>query len=191
MTLFLGYDQDLVEIVKVNTNIEGLEFTNKNGKLSIAWSNFASRQILADGSVLSLQVKVKRDINEPLQIFTMLPGSEFADSGTEVIFGYDLKMANIVTGTNNYSLSNYPNPFRNTSNIVYSMPGEGHVQIILTDIVGTQVGTLVNELQKAGTHTYTFDPSQFNLTPGVYLCRIKVSAESGDFLKTSKLIFTR
>jgi hypothetical protein len=191
MTLFIGYDQDLVEVEKINTSLNGLEYSIKNGQISIAWSNTDSRQLEADGSVLSLQVKIKKEVSEPVQIFSLYPGSEFADPGAEVLNGFELKLAKIVTTTNNFSLLNYPNPFQHSTNIVYSLPASGFVRLVLTNIYGKQISTLVDGIQDAGTHTFSLNPTDYNLTSGVYFGMIEVQSGSDNFSKTTKLIYTK
>jgi hypothetical protein len=191
MTLFLGYNQEFVEITKINTSLDGLEYSIKNGKISIAWSNTASKQLESDGSVLSMQVRVKKEATEPMQLFTVLSGTEFASAGAQVLPNFNLKMAKIVTNSNNFSLSNYPNPFRNTANVVYSLPTTGHVRLVLTNMVGEQIATLIDGTQEAGTHSVIINPADFNLSSGIYLCQIVVETTTDKMIKTSKLIYNK
>ncbi|MEO8233069.1 MAG: T9SS type A sorting domain-containing protein [Ignavibacteriota bacterium] len=71
---------------------------------------------------------------------------------------------------------NYPNPFNPTTNITYSLPIEGMVTIKVFDIIGREVLLLVNENQKAGNYTTTFDGSKFS--SGVYICKMNAAAYS-------------
>ncbi len=191
MTLFLGYNQEFVEISKVNTSLAGLEYSIKNGKISIAWSNTDSKQLESDDAVLSLQVRVKKEAAEPVQLFNVLSGTEFASAGAQVLPNFNLKMAKIVTNSNSFSMSNYPNPFRNTANVVYSMPADGHVRLVLTNMLGEQIATLVDGAQEAGTHSIVINPADFNLSAGIYLCQIVVETSTDKMIKTSKLIYNK
>ncbi len=191
MTLFLEYNQSLVEVEKINTSLSGLEYSINNGKISIAWSSTASRQLNADASVLSLQVKVKKGVSEPMQLFTVQSGSEFASPETQILHNFGLKMARILTGSNNFSMLNYPNPFHNLTNIVYSMPESGNVRVSVSNIYGKQLCTLTDGIQESGTHTIVFDPAQNNLTAGVYLAVIEVKTGTENYTKTIKLIYTK
>lgn len=62
---------------------------------------------------------------------------------------------------------NYPNPFNPTTTISYSVAKTDRVQLVVYDMLGKQVATLINEVKPAGEYTVAFDAS--NLTSGVYL----------------------
>ena len=52
-----------------------------------------------------------------------------------------------------YSLSqNYPNPFNPVTTIKYGLPVSGDVTIRITNIVGEEIVTLINETQPTGFH---------------------------------------
>jgi len=58
-----------------------------------------------------------------------------------------------------YSLSqNYPNPFNPSTTINYSVLS--NVKIIVYDILGCEVATLVNENKPAGNYEITFNVGQ-------------------------------
>jgi hypothetical protein len=79
---------------------------------------------------------------------------------------------NISTETpSKYSLSqNYPNPFNPTTNIKFSIVNSGDVKLIVFDIMGKEVQTLVNERLQPSTYEATFDGSSLN--SGVYFYKL-------------------
>jgi len=72
-----------------------------------------------------------------------------------------------------YSLSqNYPNPFNPVMKINYELPKDGKVKLVIYDILGREIKTLVNELKQAGRYTVEFNGN--SLASGVYFYRIQV-----------------
>jgi hypothetical protein len=85
-----------------------------------------------------------------------------------------------------FSLSqNYPNPFNPTTVISYQLPKSGNVKLVVFDVLGRELQTLVNEYKPAGTYEVTFDGSA--LSSGLYLYRIT----SGDFSDTKKMMLVK
>lgn len=80
---------------------------------------------------------------------------------------------------------NYPNPFNPTTTIKYSIPVSSQVSLKIFDIIGSEVATLVNEQQEAGTFLIEFDASK--LTSGIYFYQI----QAGKYLETRKLILQK
>jgi len=86
---------------------------------------------------------------------------------------------------------NYPNPFNPTTTIRYIIPGNAatqsntSVQLIIYDILGREVETLVNTNQGPGEYEITFDAS--GLASGNYIYRLT----SGKFVETRKMVLLK
>ena len=80
--------------------------------------------------------------------------------------------------------ANYPNPFNPSTKISFTIPKADHVSIVVYDMLGKEVSTLIDSDLGAGTHSVTFDAK--NLASGTYIYRIR----SGEFVqeKTMQLI---
>lgn len=65
---------------------------------------------------------------------------------------------------------NYPNPFNPTSKIKYSVPQSGLVSIVVYDLTGQEVATLINEVKEPGNYELNFNAN--GLSSGVYFYRI-------------------
>ena len=85
-----------------------------------------------------------------------------------------------------YSLSqNYPNPFNPETKINYALPKAGLVKIVVYDLLGAEITTLVNENKTAGNYSVTFNGS--NLASGVYFYKIT----AGDFTDVKKMLLVK
>jgi len=86
-----------------------------------------------------------------------------------------------------FSLSqNYPNPFNPTTVIDYDLPNISNVKLIIYDVLGREVKTLVNKTQQAGIHQVTFNAS--GLASGVYYYKIKAGT---NYEQTRKMLLLR
>ncbi len=91
---------------------------------------------------------------------------------------------------NVFSISqNYPNPSNPRSKIDYEIPFTGRVTIIVYEMLGREVSSLVNETKEAGYYSTEFDGS--SLASGVYFYRILAEGNSQKFTKTLKMILVK
>ncbi|MCF6270165.1 MAG: T9SS type A sorting domain-containing protein [Melioribacteraceae bacterium] len=89
---------------------------------------------------------------------------------------------------------NYPNPFNPSTTISYSIPvetlshsyaGLRNVKLIIYDILGKKVATLIDSEQLPGNYSVKFDAT--NLTSGLYFYNL----QSGSFIESKKMILLR
>ena len=71
---------------------------------------------------------------------------------------------------------NWPNPFNSQTIISYSLPGSMSVRLSVYDVLGRQVGLLVNKVQPAGLHEVRWDAS--GMSSGVYVYRLEAGGQS-------------
>ncbi len=68
-----------------------------------------------------------------------------------------------------FSLSqNYPNPFTGKTSIKYTLHKTMRVELVITDMMGQVVATLVDDVQAAGQHEVVFDASEHVMASGMY-----------------------
>ena len=85
---------------------------------------------------------------------------------------------------------NYPNPFNPTTNIHYSLDRDNFVDLIIYDLKGQKVKTIINQFQKAGQKYVSWDSTNDNkktVSSGIYFFTLK----SGNFIKTKKMILVK
>jgi hypothetical protein len=85
-----------------------------------------------------------------------------------------------------FSISqNYPNPFNPTTRIEFALPKRALTKIVIYDLLGREIQTLINRELEAGYYEFTVDAD--NLPSGVYFYRV----QSGDFTQTKKMILMK
>ena len=193
MTLFLGYDKNLFEVMDIAGKPDGMKYVIGDGLAAIAWADTKPFKIMAGDLVVSLNMRVREKIAEPSQVFDIKAGSEFADILAQPYDDFNLKMANVITygESKEITLVNFPNPFNTTTTIVYTLPEPGHVVITLTDIYGNIMHSLADRDDKAGSHPLLVDPATINLASGVYLYKLVFVSAADTYVKVNKMIFTK
>jgi len=85
-----------------------------------------------------------------------------------------------------FSLSqNYPNPFYPVTSIRFSVARSCHVKIIVYNLMGLEVQTLVNKILKPGSYETSFDGN--SLTNGFYFYKIS----AGSYSETMKMMLKK
>ncbi len=147
-----------------NTNWEKVGFVNGNGTTTETQMYSYVDEDLASGKYLYRLKQI--DFN-----------------GT---FEYSNEVEVVVNIPDKFELSqNYPNPFNPTTKIQFNIPTAGNVKLIVYNLLGQNIKTLVSEFKESGTHSVNFDAPE--LTSGVYIYKL----ESGGFTQTRKMILLK
>jgi hypothetical protein len=121
-------------------------------------------------------------------------GNHFVFSGQDehaVNFGFDITPLEGINNKNSdipnsFSLyQNYPNPFNPATKIKFVLPKSSFTKLIICDILGIVVKTLVNEELKPGSYEYEWDGSNF--PGGVYFYKLITA----DFIESKKMILIK
>ena len=81
---------------------------------------------------------------------------------------------------------NYPNPFNPSTMISYSLPKSTQVSVVVYDLLGNKVKTLVNEAAEAGTYEVVWNATNdlgVQVPSGNYILKMV----AGDFTQTRKM----
>jgi photosystem II stability/assembly factor-like uncharacterized protein len=139
-------------------------------------------------------------INQSSGTTNSLLGVYFTNTNTGIAVGENGTILRTTTGgirvtdvkdivsalPNQFALEqNYPNPFNPATVISYELPVTSNVRLIIYDVLGREVQTLINEHQNAGNHSVTLDAG--NLPSGVYFYRL----QAGSYNATKKLLLLK
>jgi hypothetical protein len=90
---------------------------------------------------------------------------------------------------------NYPNPFNPTTTIIFKIDHNSFVSLIVYDILGNKIATLINDEKPAGSYEVNFPASggstsggnASQLSSGIYFYRLQV----GSFVETKKMMLIK
>ena len=86
-----------------------------------------------------------------------------------------------------YSLSqNYPNPFNSITRIKFNVARLSDIKIVVYDILGKEITTLVNEKLNSGTYNIIFNGD--NISSGIYFYFMNAN---GKLIQTKKMIILK
>ena len=84
-------------------------------------------------------------------------------------------------------MQNYPNPFNPSTIISYSIPEAQNVSLIVYDLLGREIATLVNEVKQPGIYNSQFAILNSQLSSGIYFYTLKTDR----FTQTKKMLLTK
>ena len=93
-------------------------------------------------------------------------------------FAYSSEINVDVTNPVEFALEqNYPNPFNPSTEIKFSVASESNVRLVVYNVLGEVVASLVNEVRAAGAHTVNFNAAA--LPSGSYVYEISAAPLNG------------
>ena len=101
------------------------------------------------------------------------------------------KMIKVIAIPAEFALhQNYPNPFNPTTRINYDVPEDGNIQLVIYDLMGRKVTTLLNQSQAAGYHHALWDGKNNqgrNISAGMYFFQLR----GKNYTKTIKMLLLK
>jgi hypothetical protein len=102
-----------------------------------------------------------------------------------------LNISNAGTIPTQFTLhQNYPNPFNPVTTLRYDLPVNGFVNIMVYDMLGRKVKTLINQTQDTGYRSVIWNATNDYGRPvsaGIYLYQIQV----GKYISTKKMVLLK
>ncbi|MFW5872847.1 MAG: T9SS type A sorting domain-containing protein, partial [bacterium] len=75
----------------------------------------------------------------------------------------------------NFQFEIFPNPYHEIVNISYSIQEPSEVNIVIFDLTGKKVATLVNTYQAPGSWSYQFSPNDFGYPAGMFFVKTRIN----------------
>ena len=197
MTLRIPSNLAKIQDVKVNGSTTPVTWTVKGEELKIGWYSSMPVNVLENQSLITLKLKTTDSFSYGQSMELALkfdPLNELADGNFEVINRALLKAAKVGNGLvainnglndNELSFSNYPNPFKNSTTVSYTLPFDGKVSIDVYNQLGQKITSLVDAIQQAGQYTIKMDRN--SLSPGIYIAKLRLAKNDVNMVGSLKL----
>jgi len=158
-------------------------------------NNMVEEFVPGDGSMMFKNLFTYDGDNNLIEgLYTFWDGSSWANDEKSTYTYFPITGIGLDKNENlpvQFSLSqNYPNPFNPSTTIKYEIPQDmkretREVRLMVYDLLGREVATLVNEEQQSGYYEVKFNSNY--LSSGVFYYQLR----SGSFVETKKMIHLR
>jgi hypothetical protein len=160
--------------------------TDSKGRPALTWELFfggtSSVALPVPGDVFLLKI-LKSFTSKDVYEFIALPGGLVSVSPPSSPQSFIL-------------FQNYPNPFNPSTVVCWHLPVASDVKLVVYDLLGREVATLVDERKGAGTYQVVFDArlpagghgvQARGLASGVYFYRLS----AGDYIASRKMVLAK
>jgi hypothetical protein len=190
--LTYAYDVNNNEIEFLRQDWDGYNWENirkhtytfdGNNRIESLWQ-------LWDGSTWVNNTKITNTFdgnnNMTVQLVEWWDGSTWVNANN-ILFSYTVVgVEQLLDVIDAYSLSNnYPNPFNPSTTISYSVPELSFVTIIVYDVLGKEISTLVNNEKPVGSYEVEFNATA--LPSGIYFYKL----QAGSFVETKEMVLMK
>jgi hypothetical protein len=192
--LEIEFDPDRVAMLDpISTSLtEGLQVFSgiKDGMQKIGAVDLSCGKHLTPGEGTLLKLRARgKDLSSIRIAHAILVGTDAVRLNVDVFS--ELKPKESGSPPDDFSLSqNYPNPFNPQTVISYSLPQDAHVKLVIHNILGQKVKTLVDEHQSAGVQSVCWDGTDDKgnqVSSGVYLYKL----EADEFSDMKKMLLVK
>jgi hypothetical protein len=180
----INIDNSIADVKYVNAKLpEGssMLYNYKNSVLKIA---IAGIHELANGTMVTIGIRLK---NKEAKLDVR--GVARLNDNEEVTLG----SASVREIPTSFALqNNYPNPFNPTTTIKYQIPENAQVRLVVYNMVGQRVRTIVDQPQEAGYYSVEWDGRNNYgecVSSGIYVYRISAVRDgyAGSFVTSKKM----
>jgi hypothetical protein len=137
-------------------------------------------EILNNGDELIIAYSVIHGNDEEWMLTTDRGEEWVLDQSGEIVINGDVQHIHLeksLLSPTEFALNpNYPNPFNPVTTINYSIPKLSDVQVIIYDITGRQVSTLVEATQEPGH--YTIQWNAHDTASGLYFLKLESNGKT-------------
>ena len=151
------------------------------GQMLVEWADLGSENM---AEVVLVAQSLDRSNTEVTISYTIF------DEQKEII-SRGTQMVALKAIPDSYALhNNFPNPFNPVTNIFYDLPESGHVRMVIYDLLGREVTTLINETMESGYYATRWNGRNQYGQPvgaGIYFYHL----QTGAYSKAHKMLLVK
>ncbi|MGB0862779.1 MAG: T9SS type A sorting domain-containing protein [Saprospiraceae bacterium] len=194
MSIAFNFPSHLMTINNVSLANGGNVLFNVQGdELRIAWADATAMQLSAGDVLFNIEATINNAADLANYPITSNNISEIANDLAVPYSNITLEIPTFeaTTGINGVETAaipvrNFPNPFSTLTTIEYVLPSTSNVILTIRNATGSEVRTIVNELQTAGKQQATIDAS--DLSTGTYFYTITVQEANRSYTVTKRMV---
>jgi hypothetical protein len=185
----INYPSDLLQIESIEFKGVDYEYNIEDGQIRLVWGNPNTNPVAfsAGETFITIHGMSKLAFQPGMTANISLDGntSLIDASNTEAT---NLKFAspNIKYGKPALKLTNYPNPFTNSTKLSINSPEQGNATIEVYNATGQLVKNISAGTINAGYQEIDLDASQ--LAKGNYICKLRVKSENSESSNTIRIV---
>lgn len=146
------------------------------GQVAVGSMKIDGQGATGDGNLVEFSF---RTIDTPLPTDFQILDGVLVDLTGNIDAINNIEIGNLKPVPTDYALGqNVPNPFNPTTNISYQLPEAGDVRLVIYNLLGQEVRTLVRETMDAGYHSVVWDGKDElskQVASGIYIYRLQAS----------------
>ena len=108
-----------------------------------------------------------------------------SDMSASILVSKPMNIIDNLIPTKYELMTAYPNPFNPITNITYGLPEYTNIQIVIFDLSGKQIASLINEFQSPGYHSINWNADSH--PSGMYF----VNMITSEYISTQKLMLVK
>jgi len=164
---------------------------SEEGLLKMGMVDLSGRSVLPAGEATLVNLRaIGRDLTSIRIKEAKLIGTDATPLSVRIKAGLSLQTAGESTPQAFRLAQNYPNPFNPQTAISYCLPQDGQVRLVIYNVAGQKVRTLVDEYQSAGEKEVSWDGRDQEgncAASGVYLYKL----QAGQSCATKKMLLMK
>ena len=155
-------DELFIEKAESKLNMEVYSKVKKDGVLTVLMFDVSGNKIHDSGSTLTdiitlpFTAKNAKDVSTLVEFDNVIVAGYNGKDLDASFENFSVEIFESLPTTTTLS-KNYPNPFNPSTTIEYSVANRGHVSIVVYDLNGAEVKTLVNEFKPESNYSIDWD----------------------------------